>query len=176
MVKKFLQIGVLSLTVSVLAACSTTNTGAGSTDGSNGSGTTAGVQTAGAGGSDTLNGLSNPNAMVPGANQHYFFDFNQSTVHSSDLPSIKVQAQYLVSHPSARIEIQGNTDIRGSREYNIALGQRRAEAVKKVFMLDGASASQIHTVSFGAEKPAATGNTETDYAQNRRADVVFNAH
>jgi len=171
MFKKALQLGVVVLGVVALSACSTTGTGANNTnDKVNGGGD---VQTSGAG-SD--NPLSNPNAMVPGANQRYFFDFNKSDVHDTDLPSIKVQSQYLVSHPSAKISAQGNTDIRGSREYNMALGQRRAEAVKKVFLLDGASANQIHTMSYGAEKPIANGNSETDYAQNRRVDVNYDAH
>lgn len=155
-----------------LTACSSTGTGA-STSGANGADNGGGVQTSGLGGD---NGLSNPNAMVPGANQRYFFDFNESTVHQSDLPSIKVQAQYLISHPSASVQVQGNTDIRGSREYNIALGQRRAAAVKTTLRLDGAQGSQISTISYGAEKPIATGNDETAYAQNRRADVIYESH
>lgn len=176
--KKFKKIAYAGLLVSALfglAACSSTGTNAGNNapvDNGNGGG----VETAGAGTGSDNGGLSNPNAMVPGANQKYFFDFDKSDVHSSDLPSIKVQAQYLISHSSAKVSSQGNTDIRGSREYNIALGQRRAEAVKKVLMLDGAPANQISTISYGAEKPVATGNTEDDYAQNRRVDLIFNSH
>jgi len=165
-----ISVGAAFLT---LTACSSTGTGASTTGANGGAGDNGGVQTSGLG-SD--NGLSNPNAMVPGANQRYFFDFNQSNVHQSDLPSIKVQAQYLISHPSASVQIQGNTDIRGSREYNIALGQRRAAAVKDILRLDGAQSSQISTISYGAEKPVAMGNTESDYAQNRRADVIYESH
>jgi len=162
------RIFAVAATALILAGCSTT----GSSNGApvdNGSG----VQTMGYG-SD--NGLSNPNAMVPGANQRYFFDFNQSVVHSSDLPSIKVQAHYLISHPSSTAKLEGNTDIRGSREYNLALGQRRADAVKQTLLLDGASAQQLSTISYGAEKPVATGNSEEDYAQNRRVDMVYESH
>jgi peptidoglycan-associated lipoprotein len=171
MFKKALKLSVLVFGLAALSACSTTTkNNANTTDKVVGGSE---VETGAAG---DAGGLSNPNAMVPGANQRYFFDYDKSEVHSSDLPSIKVQSQYLVSHPSAKISAQGNTDIRGSREYNMALGQRRAEAVKKVFLLDGASASQIHTMSYGAEKPVATGSDESDYAQNRRVDVVYDSH
>jgi peptidoglycan-associated lipoprotein len=71
------------------------------------------------------------------------------------------------------VTIQGNTDERGSREYNIALGQRRADAVKQMMTLLGAPATQIETVSFGEEKPRAQGNSEQAYAENRRADIVY---
>ena len=69
--------------------------------------------------------------------------------------------------------IQGNADERGSREYNLALGQRRAEAVKKMMMLLGAHEAQVETVSFGEEKPTAPGTTRTAWAQNRRADILY---
>lgn len=158
-----------------LTACSTTGTDAGkSTADTSADANDARVETSGLG--DSSNGLSNPNAMVPGANQRYYFDYDKSDVHASDLPSIKVQAQYLTSHPSASAQIQGNTDIRGSREYNIALGQRRADAVKKVLLLDGAPSKQITTISYGAEKPVALGNAESDYAKNRRDDMVYKSH
>jgi len=172
LVKKIVQGFIMGAAVLSLAACSTTGTGANVTDGSSTAGNN-GVQTGGLGGDD---GLPNANAMVPGANQHYYFDFNESNIHSADLPSIKMQAQYLISHTSATAQLQGNTDVRGSREYNLALGQRRADAVKKVLLLDGASAHQLSTTSYGAEKPWATGDTSTDYAKNRRTDMVYETH
>ena len=172
LLKKSLLVTAVSAVFFTLTACSSTGTGA-STTGANGADDNGGVQTSGLGGD---NGLSNPNAMVPGANQRYFFDFNESNVRQADLPSIKVQSQYLISHPSASIQVQGNTDVRGSREYNIALGQRRAAAVKNTFRLDGAQGSQITTISYGAEKPIAMGSTENAYAQNRRADVIYKSH
>lgn len=161
----FKKLVFVSAVAVVLAGCSTTGTDA-SGSATNGS---SGVQTSGLGYNDAL---SNPDAMVPGADQRYFFDFNQSVVHSSDLPSIKVQAHYLVSHPSAKAQLQGNTDIVGSREYNLALGQRRADAVKQTLLLDGASSRQLSTISFGSEKPISA----TDDAQNRRVDMKYGSH
>jgi peptidoglycan-associated lipoprotein len=165
--KKTLQILAISTSFAALVACSSTGTGANAAGGAN-----TGVQTSGLGSGNLLN----PNAMVPGADQKYYFDYNQSTVHDSDMPSIRLQAQYLVSHPTASVLIAGNTDIRGSREYNIALGQRRADALASILKLQGVSASQIRTISYGAEKPVATGDDEADYAQNRRDDMIYQSH
>lgn len=170
MLKKLL---VVSAVAFVLSGCSTTGSDA---NGSNGASDGSGIQTSGVGGDYSDAGLTNPNAMVPGASQRYFFDFNQSVVHSSDLPSIKVQAHYLVSHPSAKAKLEGNTDIVGSREYNLALGQRRADAVEQTLLLDGASKKQLNTISYGSEKPIATGNSQSDYAQNRRVDMKYETH
>ena len=88
-------------------------------------------------------------------------------------PLVEAHAKYLVQHPEAKLIIQGNTDERGSREFNLALGQRRAVAVKKVLNVLGATDRQIETVSYGEEKPKASGHDEAAYAQNRRADIVY---
>jgi peptidoglycan-associated lipoprotein len=102
-----------------------------------------------------------------------FFDFDSSSVKEEFRPLITAHARYLQQNRSTHITIQGNTDERGSREYNIALGQRRADSVKKMMLLLGAGEQQIETVSFGEEKPRAQGSSEEAYAQNRRADIVY---
>jgi peptidoglycan-associated lipoprotein len=79
----------------------------------------------------------------------------------------------LRAHPDLRVNVEGNCDERGSREYNLALGQRRADAVKRALHLLGVSAVQVHAVSFGSEKPKAEGHSEEDFAQNRRSDMVY---
>jgi peptidoglycan-associated lipoprotein len=79
----------------------------------------------------------------------------------------------LATHPNAKILLTGNTDEHGSREYNIGLGQRRADSVASVLEADGASKNQITTVSYGAEKPVALGHDEAAYAQNRRVDLIY---
>ena len=88
-------------------------------------------------------------------------------------PLVTAHARYLQQNPGAKIRIEGNTDERGSREYNIALGQRRSEAVKQMMQLLGARAGQIESVSFGEEKPRASGHDEASWAENRRADIVY---
>ena len=106
-------------------------------------------------------------------NQVYYFDFDKSRVRDEDKPSLQVQANYLIKHPQAKILVAGNTDERGSREYNIGLGQRRALSVEQFFLERGVSKNQILTVSYGAEKPVAFAHTEEDYAKNRRADLQY---
>ena len=102
-----------------------------------------------------------------------FFDFDSFVVKSEFQPVVEAHGKYLASTKNRRIVIEGNTDERGGREYNLALGQKRAEAVKQRLMLLGATDSQIETVSFGKEKPRAMGSNEEAWAQNRRADIVY---
>ncbi len=82
-------------------------------------------------------------------------------------------AKYLASNPTARIRLEGNTDERGSREYNIGLGERRAQAVRRALLLQGASDGQLSTVSYGEERPAAAGHDEASWSKNRRVEIVY---
>ena len=102
-----------------------------------------------------------------------YFDYDQFLIKDPDRPLLQAHAIYLRQHPTAKVVVQGNTDERGSREYNIALGQRRADAVKQVLRLLGAEDRQIETVSFGKEKPRCTVSDESCWSQNRRADLVY---
>ena len=86
---------------------------------------------------------------------------------------METHAKYLVSAPQQRVTIEGNTDARGGSEYNLALGHRRADAVRRMMTLMGVTDQQIETISFGKEKPKALGNTDADYAENRRADITY---
>jgi peptidoglycan-associated lipoprotein len=86
---------------------------------------------------------------------------------------IEAHSKFLLAHQDRKLRIEGHCDDRGSREYNLALGQRRADAIKRALTLLGVPARQIQTVSFGAEKPKASGQSETAYAQNRRVDLVY---
>jgi len=174
-IKKVLQVTLLAASLLTLAACSTTHGGAGA-DGANGAyGTDGGTSANGLGEGtnfDTSGNAFNNDPMKVG-NQSYYFDFDKNDVRSSDMASIQVQAHYLATHPRAKVLITGNTDERGSREYNIGLGDRRANSVAAVLEADGVSKNQITTVSYGAEKPAALGHDEDSYAKNRRADLIY---
>lgn len=108
-------------------------------------------------------------------NQTYYFDYDKSGVHDADRASIEVQAKYLASHPNAKVLLEGNTDPRGSREYNIALGERRAKAVADVLKLQGVAVKQIRLVSYGAEKLASQGHSDDDYQLDRRVNLVYEA-
>lgn len=119
------------------------------------------------------NGKCRPGRLAAHCEQHYFFDFDSSEVRADAMESIKIQANYLVKHPGAHIRLEGNTDDRGSREYNIALGERRARAVLDVLKQYGVSPQQVTVVSFGGEKPAAGGEDEASYQCNRRVDLLY---
>lgn len=110
---------------------------------------------------------------VPGIQQHIFFEFDQSNIPGESMDGINAQAKYLMDHADVRVRVEGNADDRGSREYNIALGMRRANAVAGLLKQAGVSGRQIEVVSFGAEKPMAFGEQETSYRCNRRVDIVY---
>jgi peptidoglycan-associated lipoprotein len=119
----------------------------------------------------STNPLKDPNNIL--SKRSVYFDYDSNTVKDEFKPMVSAHGKYLAEHRTAHVTIQGNTDERGSREYNLALGQRRADAVKQLMTLSGAPASQIETVSFGEEKPRATGSDEQAFAENRRADIVY---
>ena len=103
----------------------------------------------------------------------YYFDFDSAVVHDQDQSAIAANANYLLSHPRAKVMLEGHTDPRGSREYNIGLGERRAKAVAAILTAKGIGPSHIRIVSYGAEKLAAPGRTESDYQLDRRVVLVY---
>ena len=107
------------------------------------------------------------------AKRSVYFDFDSYVVKDEFKPVIEAHSQYLISHADRKIVIQGNTDERGGSEYNLALGQKRAEAVRRALNLLGVPDTQIEAVSFGKEKPKATGSNEAAWAENRRADIAY---
>jgi peptidoglycan-associated lipoprotein len=102
-----------------------------------------------------------------------YFGFDEYTVQTKYQKMLSAHASYLRANPKQKIIIQGNTDERGTAEYNLALGQRRSDAVRKSLNLMGVSDNQMEAVSFGKEKPKAEGETESAWAENRRADIVY---
>jgi len=109
------------------------------------------------------------------AQRSVYFDFDSYIIKSDYTPLVTNHSKYLESHQARKIVIQGNTDERGGSEYNLALGQKRAEAVLKVMEANGVSGSQMEAVSFGKEKPKAAGHDEAAWSQNRRDDIVYTA-
>ncbi|HEX4782119.1 MAG TPA: peptidoglycan-associated lipoprotein Pal [Usitatibacter sp.] len=107
------------------------------------------------------------------AKRSVYFDFDSNSVKDEYRGLVQAHSRYLNDHRDTRIRIEGNCDERGSREYNLALGQRRAESVKKVMTVLGVSDGRVETVSYGEEKPAAAGHDENAWAQNRRADIKY---
>jgi len=102
-----------------------------------------------------------------------YYDFDAYNIKEEFQAVVEAHAKFLLDHKDFKVRIEGNCDERGSREYNLALGQRRADSVKRAMTLLGVPARQIETVSFGSEKPKATGHDEEAWAENRRSDVVY---
>lgn len=119
----------------------------------------------------TVDPLNDPKGVL--ANRSVYFDFDSYSVRADGKPVIENHSAYLTKHTDRKVLIQGNTDERGGTEYNLALGQKRAEAVRKAMSALGVSDSQMEAVSLGKEKPKATGHDEAAWAENRRADIVY---
>jgi len=102
-----------------------------------------------------------------------YYAFDSYAVNDAGKPVAAAHAGFLASHNKAKLTLQGNCDERGSREYNLALGSRRAESVKSLMTVSGAAAEQIEVVSFGKEKPMAAGHDEAAWSKNRRVDIVY---
>ena len=175
----------IALIAAALAGCSTTPTteapvddrsatagaGAGSTGAQTGGTTGSGVTGSAVGTGAGANPLRDPNNIL--SKRSVYFDFDSFVVKDEYRPLVEAHARYLQSHRNARMTVQGNTDERGSREYNIALGQKRADAVKRMMVLLGAGDTQIETTSFGEERPKNPGHDESAWAENRRDDIVY---
>jgi len=168
---------VLALGVFCLSSCSTTKSKGVLTapiqDGTqqtqaNGLGTQNGF-------GDEGGGANNPNRLKAPYDQVYYFDFDKFDVQQEDVASINVQANYLATHASAKVRLEGNADERGSREYNVALGWKRAKGVAAILEQQGVAQSQIATVSYGKEKPVSLGHDETAYHLNRRVNLIYEA-
>lgn len=167
----------VALSIVVIAGCSSTG---GSQDGDaygSQSGSSVGSGTSGAGaggqyGSTTGSGAGQQaDSRIPEVRTIYF-DFDRDTIKSEYESVVMAHARYLRANPNARVVLHGHTDERGTREYNMALGERRAGAVQRFLNIQGVSPSQMSVVSFGEERPAVRGQSESAHSQNRR--VVFN--
>jgi peptidoglycan-associated lipoprotein len=119
---------------------------------------------------DTANGTVAGPANVA---RTIYFDYDSYEIKAEFQPVIEAHARFLKANSARRVSIEGHTDERGGREYNLALGQRRAEAVRRALVLLGVADNRLEAVSFGKEKPAVPGNDEAAWAKNRRAELVY---
>ena len=115
--------------------------------------------------------LTDPNNIL--SKRSVYFDYDSFVVKNEYRATVQAHAQYLRDNAAAKVLLQGNADERGSREYNLALGQKRADSVRSAMTLSGAKDSQIEAVSLGEEKPRATGHDEASWAENRRTDIRY---
>ena len=102
-----------------------------------------------------------------------YFDFDKSDIRADSQAVVAAHAQYLAKNPAQKVRLEGHADERGSREYNIGLGERRAQAVRRALLLQGVAEVQLSTVSYGEERPAVAGSDEQAYALNRRVEIVY---
>jgi peptidoglycan-associated lipoprotein len=146
-----------------------------STPAATGGAETSGLGTEGAATTGTTGAMSAAQQQALAALQAkniVYFDYDSSEIKGEYVQVVASHAAYLAKYPNARVRLEGHTDERGSREYNIGLGERRAQTVRKALMLQGVQDAQITTVSYGEERPAAEGSDEAAYAQNRRVQLV----
>jgi peptidoglycan-associated lipoprotein len=115
--------------------------------------------------------LNDPNSIL--AKRSTYYPFDVSVVQEADKPVVQAHAKYLSEHANRKVRLEGNCDERGSNEYNLGLGQRRADGVNKMLVLGGAKADQLESVSYGEEKPMASGHDEASWSQNRRTDLNY---
>ncbi len=180
--KKHLSLPVVLFAVVLAAGCAgkraKTDGAAGDAVASSGATTTAddsasasGIESAGTVGGDSAAGAG-PSGEL--ANRRIiYFAYDSDEIRAEDQALIAAHAQWLASNPGARVRLEGHTDERGTREYNIGLGERRAQAVRRALALQGGADQQPATVSFGEERPAVAGETEDSFAQNRRVEIVY---
>ncbi|HQV88216.1 MAG TPA: peptidoglycan-associated lipoprotein Pal [Nitrosomonas sp.] len=170
--RKLLGVSLIVL----LSACASQTTQPEVEDLAGGAGTGSGL-----GGSDLMGSgsgrpgyfsqLQDPNSIL--SQRSVFYDYDSYTVTSEYRELVLSHAKFLRDHADASVILQGNTDDRGSREYNLALGQRRADSVRNMMTLSGARDGQIESVSLGEEKPRALGQGESTWSQNRRTDIIY---
>jgi peptidoglycan-associated lipoprotein len=140
------------------------------------------ADTGNATGANTGADTTTSSSIVPGSEQdlaqnvgdRVFFDFNETTIKPEGQQTLQRQAQWLQKYPNVTVTVEGHCDDRGTREYNLALGERRATAVKNALVALGVQANRIKTISYGKERPAVLGDNEAAWAQNRRGVTVVN--
>lgn len=156
----------------MLAACSHKNTNNRAVNAANAAYSNP-ADASGLGEEEDFDEVNNPESNAQQAGRTYYFDFDSNIVHEKDKPTIYANAKYLAAHPGVKVMVEGHTDPRGSREYNIGLGERRAKAVATILVSKGVSPSQISIVSYGAEKLAVNGHSEQDYQLDRRVVLAY---
>jgi peptidoglycan-associated lipoprotein len=173
--------GLAAMAVCMLAACASSpqtesgnqsSTGAGNAASAVNPNSVATVTAPSGQGSGGSGGAGGGAVSMP-SERSVYFAFDKADVQDRYRSMLKANAEYLSKNPKAAVELQGNCDERGSREYNLALGQKRAETVKQMLVVSGVPATRIDTVSYGEEKPRAQGHDESAWAENRRADFSY---
>jgi peptidoglycan-associated lipoprotein len=120
---------------------------------------------------DPMAALDAPGSLL--AQRIVYFDFDRSEIRSDMLEMLKAHAAFLIQHPAIKVRLEGHADERGTREYNIGLGDRRAQAVRRVLLFQGVESAQLQPVSYGEERPVADGHDDAAWSKNRRVELVY---
>ena len=178
--EKVFKFGMALLLTLTLAACASSDTddmddsdGMDSSSSSNSSGSNGGssVTSSGAGGNGGLSSAQMQERDAALDMTVFYFEFDRSDLSAEARAALVHHANYLKENPSARYRLEGHADERGTREYNLALGERRAQAVERYLQVQGVSSNQLETISYGEENPVDPGSSESAYARNRRVEV-----
>jgi peptidoglycan-associated lipoprotein len=171
---QFIKVSLLVISLFLAACSSTSDTEDGSSASNTGSGSSSSssATSSGSGGRDSLSQeeIRMQNALRQTV---FYFDFDVAEFKAEDRETLTYHARNLAANPNMRVRLEGHADERGTREYNLALGERRANGILNYFIVNGASRSQIEVVSYGEERPAVSGQTEQAYSRNRRVEVVI---
>ncbi len=174
----FSRMGLIVAMVALVAACATTQEEAtDTTQDMRGTDTTrdarTGADAMGAPGDGRFTGspLDDPSSLL--SKRVIYFDFDRAEIKAEFRDIIRAHSEYLKANPRTRIVLEGHTDERGTREYNMGLGERRANAVRSMMTLQGVASNQIETVSYGEERPVALGHDEESWRLNRRVEIVY---
>ncbi len=164
-INSVIKLGMVALLSVTMAACSTSEDEGPATEG-----TTAGATTTGAGTSGGLSAAEAEQARLR-AITTFYFEFDKSDLTAEARDALVVHAADLKANPSRRVRLEGHADERGTREYNLALGERRSQAVERYLQVQGVAASQLEIISYGEEMPVEAGATEAAYSKNRRVEM-----
>ena len=171
---QLIKVSLLVISLFALAACSSTSETDDSDMGNQGSSSSSGSSSASSSAGSSSGQLSQEEIRAQNALRQtvFYFDFDVAEFKPQDRDTLTYHARDLAANPGKRVRLEGHADERGTREYNLALGERRANGILNYFIVNGASRSQIETVSYGEERPAQSGSTEQVYSRNRRVEVV----
>lgn len=167
----------LALSVAFAAGCGTNSTNdtdsTGATTGTTGATTAPVTETPVATSQVVVEEVIKPMVDLAALQSVFYFDFDKSVVKAAGFADLEKHAAYLVANTSASVRLEGHADERGTREYNMALGENRANAVARFLQVNGVSASQLEVISYGEEKPELTGHNEASWAENRRVEIKY---
>lgn len=168
--KQWIKVALIGASIITLAACSTHKKRDQSEINDANAAYADGTQASGLG---EESGFGEEGSQDQLSKRVYYFDYDSNIVRSEDKAAIDANANYLIAHPNVKAMLEGHTDPRGSREYNIGLGERRAKSVAEILTAKGVNPAQVRVVSYGAEKLASPGRTEADFQQDRRVVLVY---